>query len=346
MDQKTFFQRAAVVLWLAASANRLACGAKQYVPSHTQGGDRLTSLYSFDLSNNNKILDLNFDDSLKINVGSTLSMGDFSVSGLGPYNFSMSGLNPTTVSFNDLQQSLRFQSTNSINGPLLIKYTGTELQDTQGRPIPSYTWMIGSDLPNQDYDNYQILNANRLTQAEQKAGVMVLGGGGEDELTGGLGADTLVGGLDSDTLTGGLGSDTFVFAKDSGEIAGVTGDVIKDFNFGKGGGSNADTISLYQLFDSSVVSQLGKGARDDASTLSAYLKLEWTKLDSNLQMVCSVDKDGRSNFSKLFTMTDLIGSVGSGTYQANQADMSLLNGTESTNALLQKMLEEGRLVVQ
>ena len=314
--------------------------------ARTQGGDRLTSLYSFDLSNNNKILDLNFGDSLKINVGSTLSMGDFSVSGLGPYNFSMSGLNPTTVSFNDLQQSLRFQSTNSINGPLLIKYTGTELQDTQGRPIPSYTWMIGSDLPNQDYDNYQILNANRLTQAEQKAGVMILGGGGEDELTGGLGADTLVGGLDSDTLTGGLGSDTFVFAKDSGDIAGVTGDVIKDFNFGKTGGTNADTISLYQLFDSTVVSQLGKGASNDASTLSAYLKLEWTKLDSNLQMVCSVDKDGRSNFSKLFTMTDLIGSVGSGTYQANQADMSLLNGTESTNALLQKMLEEGRLVVQ
>lgn len=315
----------------------------------TQGGDRLTSLYSFDLSNNNKILDLNFDDSLKINVGSTLSMGDFSLSGLGPYNFSMGGVgssNPATVSFNDLQQSLRFQSTNSINGPLLIKYTGTELQDTQGRPIPSYTWMIGSDLPNQDYDNYQILNANRLTQAEQKAGVMILGGGGEDELTGGLGADTLVGGLDSDTLTGGLGSDTFVFAKDSGDIAGVTGDVIKDFNFGKTGGTNADTISLYQLFDSTVVSQLGKGASNDASTLSAYLKLEWTKLDSNLQMVCSVDKDGRSNFSKLFTMTDLIGSVGSGTYQANQADLSLLNGTESTNALLQKMLEEGRLVVQ
>jgi hypothetical protein len=254
--------------------------------------------------------------------------------------------NPTTVSFNDLQQSLRFQSTNSINGPLLIKYTGTELQDTQGRPIPSYTWMIGSDLPNQDYDNYQILNANRLTQAEQKAGVMILGGGGEDELTGGLGADTLVGGLDSDTLTGGLGSDTFVFAKDSGDIAGVTGDVIKDFNFGKTGGTNADTISLYQLFDSTVVSQLGKGASADATTLSTYLKLEWTKLDSNLQMVCSVDKDGRSNFSKLFTMTDLIGSVGSGTYQANQADLSLLNGTESTNALLQKMLEEGRLVVQ
>jgi hypothetical protein len=242
---------------------------------------------------------------------------------------------------------LRFQSSNSVNGPLLIKYTGTQLQDTQGRPIPSYTWMIGSDLPNQDYDNHQILNANRLTQAEQKAGVMILGGGGEDQLTGGLGADTLVGGLDSDTLTGGLGSDTFVFAKDSGDIAGVTGDVIKDFNFGKGGGSNADTISLYQLFDNSVVSQLGKGASADATMLSAYLKLEWTKLDNNLQMVCSVDTTGSGkSFSTLFTMTDLIGSVGSGTYNADQADMSLLNGTESTNALLQKMLEEGRLVVQ
>ena len=320
------------------------------VTLYTQGGDRLNSLYSFDLSNNNKILDLNFDDSIKINVGSTLTMGDFSVEGLGPYNFSMGGVvstNPTTVTFYDLQHSLRFQSTNSVNGPLLIKYTGTQLQDTQGRPIPSYTWMIGSDLPNQDYDNHQILNANRLTQAEQKAGVMILGGGGEDQLTGGLGADTLVGGLDSDTLTGGLGSDTFVFAKDSGDIAGVTGDVIKDFNFGKGGGSNADTISLYQLFDNSVVSQLGKGASADASTLSAYLKLEWTKLDNNLQMVCSVDTKGSGkSFSTLFTMTDLIGSVGSGTYNADQADMSLLNGTESTNALLQKMLEEGRLVVQ
>ena len=151
----------------------------------------------------------------------------------------------------------------------------------------------------------------------------------------------------SDTLTGGLGSDTFVFAKDSGDIAGVTGDVIKDFNFGKGGGSNADTISLYQLFDNSVVSQLGKGASADATMLSAYLKLEWTKLDNNLQMVCSVDTTGSGkSFSTLFTMTDLIGSVGSGTYNADQADMSLLNGTESTNALLQKMLEEGRLVVQ
>ena len=138
----------------------------------------------------------------------------------------------------------------------------------------------------------------------------------------------------------------FVFAKDSGDIGGVTGDVIKDFNFGKNGGVQADTISLYQLFDSRLVSQLGKGAINDAGTLSSYVKLEWTKLDNNLQMVCSVDQTGNSNFSKLFTMTDLIRSVGDGNFNQNQVDQTRLYGGETTSALLQKMLEEGRLVVQ
>ena len=217
---------------------------------------------------------------------------------------------------------------------------------TQGRPLPSYTWFIGSDLPNQDYDNYKVLNANTLSVSTQKTGVMMLGGAGEDKLIGGLGADTLVGGIDSDTLTGGEGSDTFVFAKESGSVAGVTGDVITDFNFGKNGGGGADTISLYHLFDQSLVNQLGKGALNDANKLSTYVKLEWTKLDNNLQMVCSIDKTGNSNFSTLFTMTDLLDAVGNGSYNPNQVDQSRLYGGESTSALLQKMLEEGRLVVQ
>lgn len=161
-----------------------------------------------------------------------------------------------------------------------------------------------------------------------------------------VGADTLVGGIDSDTLTGGEGSDTFLFAKESGNVAGVTGDVIKDFNFGKGGGTQADTISLYQLFDQTLIAQLGKGAANDASKLANYVKLEWTKWDNNLQMVCSVDTTGAANFSKLFTMTDLISSIGNGNFDANKPDQSLLYGGESTSALLQKMLEEGRLVVQ
>jgi len=65
-----------------------------------------------------------------------------------------------------------------------------------------------------------------------------------------------------------------------------------------------------------------------------------------LQMVCSVDQTGNSNFSKLFTMTDLIHSVGDGNFNQNQVDQTRLYGGETTSALLQKMLEEGRLVVQ
>jgi hypothetical protein len=68
------------------------------VTLYTQGGDKLSSLYSFDLSNNNKILDLNFDHALKINVGSSLQIGDFSVSGIGPYNFTAGGLNSAIAS--------------------------------------------------------------------------------------------------------------------------------------------------------------------------------------------------------------------------------------------------------
>jgi hypothetical protein len=45
-------------------------------------------------------------------------------------------------------------------------------------------------------------------------------------------------------------------------------------------------------------------------------------------------------------MTDLISSIGNGNFDANKPDQSLLYGGESTSALLQKMLEEGRLVVQ
>jgi hypothetical protein len=45
-------------------------------------------------------------------------------------------------------------------------------------------------------------------------------------------------------------------------------------------------------------------------------------------------------------MTDLIHSVGDGNFNQNQVDQTRLYGGETTSALLQKMLEEGRLVVQ
>ena len=157
---------------------------------------------------------------------------------------------------------------------------------------------------------------------------------------------TLVGGLDSDTLIGGDGSDTFVFAKESGDIAGPTGDVIQDFNLGKNGGLQSDTLSLYHLFDTALVNQLGKGSVNDAAKLANYLKFEWTHDANNLQLVCSIDTTGQGHFSKLVTMTDLLDSVGTVNYDASKPDQTRLYGGETSNALLQKLLEEGRLVIQ
>jgi len=51
---------------------------------------------------------------------------------------------------------------------------------------------------------------------------------------------------------------------------------------------------------------------------------------------------------KLFISTVLLcsGWVGDGNFNQNQVDQTRLYGGETTSALLQKMLEEGRLVVQ
>ena len=156
----------------------------------------------------------------------------------------------------------------------------------------------------------------------------------------------IVTGVGVQTEIGGDGSDTFVFAKESGDIAGPTGDVIQDFNLGKNGGLQSDTLSLYHLFDTALVNQLGKGSVNDANKLANYLKLEWTRDANNLQMVCSIDTTGQGQFSKLVTLTDLLDSVGTVNFDAAKPDQTRLYGGESTNALLQKMLEEGRLVIQ
>ncbi|NBO41489.1 MAG: hypothetical protein EBU92_08205, partial [Betaproteobacteria bacterium] len=95
------------------------------------------------------------------------------------------------------------------------------------------------------------------------------------------------------------------------------------------------------------VSQLGQGATKDADKLAGYLNFEWTKDNSKLQLVCSADLQGTSKFSKLFTLTDLQDSVVNASYNPDQPDVSRLSGVETTsNAILQKLLEEGRLVIQ
>jgi len=313
---------------------------------YTQGGDKFASVKYFDLSNNNTILNLNFDHALKTSDGSSLSPLKFTVTGLGSYTYSISNI--TDISFFNQQQSIRLQTSTAIKGPISVSYTdsATQLKDAQGRDMPALTWMIGSDLA--DFDTgITVLNASSKSKP-----VVILGGGGDDQLTGSNFDDTLVGGNDSDTMTGGVGSDTFLFFKESSnstlsEIAGLKGDVITDFSFGKNGANNADTIKLDHLFSTSVVSQLGQGATKDADKLAGYLNFEWTKDNSKLQLVCSADLQGTSKFSKLFTLTDLQDSVVNASYNPDQPDVSRLSGVETTsNAILQKLLEEGRLVIQ
>ena len=313
---------------------------------YTQGGDKFASVKYFDLSNNNTILNLNFDHALKTSDGSSLSPLKFTVTGLGSYTYSISNI--TDISFFNQQQSIRLQTSTAIKGPISVSYTdsATQLKDAQGRDMPALTWMIGSDLA--DFDTgITVLNASGKSKP-----VVILGGGGDDQLTGSNFDDTLVGGNDSDTMTGGVGSDTFLFFKESSnstlsEIAGLKGDVITDFSFGKNGANNADTIKLDHLFSTSVVSQLGQGATKDADKLAGYLNFEWTKDNSKLQLVCSADLQGTSKFSKLFTLTDLQDSVVNASYNPDQPDVSRLSGVETTsNAILQKLLEEGRLVIQ
>ncbi|WP_323013454.1 VCBS domain-containing protein, partial [Devosia sp.] len=58
---------------------------------------------------------------------------------------------------------------------------------------------------------------------------VLYGGAGNDILNGGSGDDILVGGAGRDVLTGGSGQDTFVFTSASDSEAGVSRDVITDF---------------------------------------------------------------------------------------------------------------------
>ena len=313
---------------------------------YTRGGDKLAGIQDFELINGNTFLNINFDHALKTSDGSPLAPSKFTLTGLGSYTYASTNI--TDVSFFNLQQSIRFQSSTAIKGPISITYSDTSapLKDAQGRDVPSLTWMIGSDLADFDSGANYVLNASRNLKP-----VIMLGGGGEDQLTGSNFDDTLAGGFDSDTMTGGLGSDTFLFFKESSSttvsnIGGAAGDVITDFGLGKNGAQNADTIKLDHLFGNSVVSGLGSNSAANATTLDTYLKFEWTRDNSNLQLVCSADLNGGSQYSKLFTLTNLQDAIGNGSYDSTQPHLTSLSGVETSNAILQKLLEEGRLVIQ
>ena len=289
----------------------------------------------------------------------TLALGEFStklISGNAP---SLASGGSSVSGFNQ-NQGIKISLGSlaaKFDNPFVLEYTGS-LLDEAGRKmagyytdvstsITKYTWLIGSD-------KNDVLNATALTNitANQKAaGLQLIGGLGNDALTGDVGADTLIGGQGSDTLTGGAGSDTFKYANEipgagtDGQMGGMSGDIITDFNFGKTDATQADRIDLHMLFDFSSLTGsdiLNGNAQHDADVLvrKGYIDISKQINISNaskFDYVFKVDRDGGNVAAKLLTISNASDALGGDTQ---------INGNEATvNDLLKKFLEEGRLVV-
>ena len=196
-------------------------------------------------------------------------------------------------------------------------------------------------------DVKSLTRTGKISSGQENAGLNLIGGFGNDALSGGDGADTLIGGLGVDTLTGGNGSDTFKFVNEipgsgtDGLLGGLTGDKILDFNFGKSDATQADRIDLHMLFDYTaltVTDILNGNAQHDADSLikNGYLQIDKVSNAGKIDYKFLVDRNGGGVASTLFTLVNVSDALGGDTQ---------INGTETTNELLKKFLEEGRLVV-
>ncbi len=330
--------------------------AQQDVLLYSQGGDAATTINTVKWGASNQLLQINFDHALV--QGSALA-GHFSLSAMGTSD-SYNGF--ALTSFNQ-RQGLQLAFNNALTGPVKISYTHTDsatvLRDEAGREFTSRTWLIGTDGDDQSVSNGQTvarLSADGLSASEQAAGVTIVAGGGSDLLQGGSGADTLIGGLGIDTLTGGAGADTFRYANEisgagaDGNLGGIRGDLIRDFNFGVNTGSGAadgtqaDRLDLRELFAEAFTGSAATTAQRLNS--QGYLDIRQVlRTDSSSGLSVTdwqiwVDRDGQdSNGSSTFGLMATLQNVD----LANSP--TGITGSETTSELLQKLLEEGRLQV-
>ena len=228
-------------------------------------------------------------------------------------------------------------STNSGGVGFGLDGSGTQffaLQHTQtGVRVPN-TASVGSQLL-VGSDKNDVLDARALsniTANQKSAGLQLIGGQG------------------SDTLFGGAGSDTFKYANEipgagtDGQMGGMSGDIIKDFNFGKTDATQADRIDLHMLFDFSTLTGddvLNGNAQHDADALIRKGYIDISKQinstnSSKFDYVFKVDRDGGNVASTLLAIENASDALGGDTR---------ITGNETANELLKKFLEEGRLVV-
>lgn len=301
----------------------------QAVTLYAQGGDEAPGVNSFKVAAGGQSLQLNFDHAMLGSAG----LGDFQFVGLNDYT--LPSLSDGVAALVNQRQGVQFSFSNAITGAVRITYTGA-LADEASRGFVSKTWYVGTDGP------------NALDAASTTTGAILLGGSGDDTLIGGSGADTLIGGLGVDSLTGGAGSDTFKLVNEipgvggAAGLGGKSGDVITDFNFGKTAAADSDRLDLSQLFDASLLSGLTMAQKADSATVAnrltsgGYMDIQKV-FDNNgkVNWQLWVDRDGGATLGLVATIQNVTDALGGSTG---------ITGTESSNELLQKMLQEGRLI--
>ena len=330
----------------------------------SRGGDHSAGVSSVSYSstdNGKSVMVLGFDHAL---FGS-INNADFVFKSIGAGDAPKTAVSGTVGSSFNQSQGIKFilgtdsnTPTNSFDNPFLLQYTGG-LRDETGRKLvgysdalvngnmtTTYSWLVGS-AKNDTLDVKSLVSSGKLSSAQENAGLILLGGVGNDSLIGGDGADTLIGGLGSDTLHGGNGSDTFKFVNEipgsgtDGLLGGISGDRIDDFSFGKNDATQADRIDLHMLFDYSDLSGndiLNGNAQHDADVLinKGYMQINKVSNNGKTDYAFLIDRNGGGVAATLFTLVNVTDALGGDTQ---------INGSETTNELLKKFLEEGRLVV-
>lgn len=304
----------------------------QAVTMYSRSGDQAADVTSFKAVGSS---------SLQINLDHAM-LGDpssgWTVAGLNGYN----APSLASVGSVNLRQGLSLNFVSALSGAIKLTYTGTLTDEGAGRSVLNKTWLVGTD-------GADLINGSTLSASEQISGLTLLGGAGNDSLTGGSGADVILGGLGADTLTGGKGSDTFKYVneiQDAGAAAGLGGtggDVITDFNFGyQTVGTNkvssptdADRLDLSMLFDNGLGAN-GNATHDAAALVSGkFMDIIQTRNSSGRKdWEIWIDRDGGGNYQRMVTLQGAGDAVPTSDY-----------APQTTSALLEKLLLEGRLVV-
>jgi hypothetical protein len=292
---------------------------------YSSGGDRVPGAVTFRNLPALRQLHFGFDHAM---LGSVIA-GDFSIQTFsGP-----SVIAQSAVSI-DLRQGVALTLSGELTSIAKITYNGVVLDDG-GRGFAHNTWLIGTD-------GRDTLSGLALTAAEQTRGAVFMGGAGDDVIVGTAGADVIIGGLGADVLTGGQGSDTFLYRNEiigsggNGGLGGASGDIITDFTMNAANPANNDRLDLSQLFEKNFLAT-GNAARD-AETLvdGGFIEiLKRINMQTNREDIqIWVDRDGGGAMGLLTTLAD-----GSSRLPDHYP------AVESSRALLERMLEEGRLVV-